>query len=333
MKSKKAFTLVELLVVVSIIALLVSILLPSLNKAREQARAVKCLANLHAQAVAIQGYTSEYSGMLPGPVHPAIKRKLFSFDAGTNDADKKKSLTWLLRPYFSKGYGDANREDTHSDAINTCPTATRIVPDQDFLNVQTGSCYDERPFSYVCNSWGVVQAPASSVSSPEAHHTNPPHYFGAWFYCDSPTIRDGRVDIAWRPKQISRIKRPGEEWATADAWYRKVPTTVQRGQTAKQWLGTFAVEPNAGYKPLIPDRPYHKIRSNTVSSHKRADKDLLPAIKFKGVTNMSYFDGHAAPFSGQWRNPGDGGTANPMWDDFGGPYDPGNFAWTPKNYQ
>ncbi len=340
MKSKRAFTLVELLVVVSIIALLISILLPSLNKAREQARAVKCLANLHSQGLAIQTYGSEYLGTLPGPVYPAIKRKMFSIgqvpggSAINPEADRQKSLTWLLRPYFSKNQGVSTDEDSRSDAINTCPSNERIIPDSEFLQFQTGSCWDERPYSYVCNSWGVVAGPNQTIpkSAREANHTNPPHYFGAWFYCDNEATRDSRDDVSTSPKKLSMIRRPADEWATADAWYRRVSTAGSRG-ALKQWLGTFAPEVDANYLPLIPDRPYHKIKSSTVSSHRRAGKDVLPQIRFKGVTSTSYFDGHAGFEKGQWREPGDGGTVNPMWQIFGGSFDGDNYNWNAANFE
>ena len=63
--STSAFTLIELLVVVAIIALLVSILLPTLSKAREQTRRVVCATNLHHWSLMLNIYANENRGRYP----------------------------------------------------------------------------------------------------------------------------------------------------------------------------------------------------------------------------------------------------------------------------
>lgn len=76
--------MVELLVVIGIIALLISILLPSLNKAREASRSVKCMSNLRQLSQATMMFCNDHHGKLPGRAGGGI----IMFDLSSSNPDK-----------------------------------------------------------------------------------------------------------------------------------------------------------------------------------------------------------------------------------------------------
>ncbi|MEJ2701823.1 MAG: prepilin-type N-terminal cleavage/methylation domain-containing protein [Sedimentisphaerales bacterium] len=107
MCKSRGFTLIELLVVISVVMLLIALLLPALQKARNQARAVVCQANLMQWGSILALYTEDSQGRLPRNWGDAL---------------------WLFRgPFIPEG--DPNRpnvfQNIRAKGIGCCPMAVR----------------------------------------------------------------------------------------------------------------------------------------------------------------------------------------------------------------
>ena len=114
---RRAFTLVELLVVIGIIALLISILMPALRKARESAYAVNCASNQRQLMMGFLLFANEHKGHLPGNF----------VDYDQPDADRR---AWLLNAYeppsAAPASGTVFRYVNYNKAIYLCPAQESI---------------------------------------------------------------------------------------------------------------------------------------------------------------------------------------------------------------
>jgi prepilin-type N-terminal cleavage/methylation domain-containing protein/prepilin-type processing-associated H-X9-DG protein len=119
--SKRAFTLVELLVVIGIIALLISILLPTLGRARASAQRLVCLANLRSIGQAIYMYAGQNKGSLPWSYYS---------DASPNSAtDWTVLLGHTLDPQLGNDYSSVTSYSYEVAGVRKvfyCPSVVQV---------------------------------------------------------------------------------------------------------------------------------------------------------------------------------------------------------------
>jgi prepilin-type N-terminal cleavage/methylation domain-containing protein/prepilin-type processing-associated H-X9-DG protein len=176
--ARRGFTLIELLAVTSVIVLLVGLLLPAVQSAREAARRVQCANNLKQLALAAYGYVDVWSTL---PLDGFLQR--VSAGGGLFDPDGNPyisgSVLLLLTPYLDqRPVSDAMNFDLHVwTAVNATVSATGLgvlwcPSDPGVIGPRTlpdGGFYDPGPFtmnytSYAGNggTWNLGWAPQSN---------------------------------------------------------------------------------------------------------------------------------------------------------------------------
>jgi prepilin-type N-terminal cleavage/methylation domain-containing protein len=104
-KGRKAFTLIELLIVMAILGVLIALLLPSLSRARDRARLVSCIGNLRQIVAASILYASEHGGYVVSPNWGGYTEGVYSEQkgwlyTGSQMADLEDLEEGLLWPYL-----------------------------------------------------------------------------------------------------------------------------------------------------------------------------------------------------------------------------------------
>jgi len=139
MKNAKAFTLVELLVVISIIAMLLAVLMPALSKAREQGRMVVCRTNEKTLTMA----ATLWSGDNDGWAIAADWYKPYGDNGIESSLEKYSNCS-----YKSNRTTTANGNRPHTSMV--CPSAVNV---KFFVHDPPDYTMDNKIYSYASNGW------------------------------------------------------------------------------------------------------------------------------------------------------------------------------------
>jgi prepilin-type N-terminal cleavage/methylation domain-containing protein/prepilin-type processing-associated H-X9-DG protein len=173
-KKNLGFTLVEMLIVIAIIGILMSMLVPSISRAKKHAKRIECASNLHQMYVASVTYATDYDrGHFPPAISSERWRPMANDGAGEWQRYSRGWVDWYKYENHDSDYGNNPPQDLKTywwgDKGETCITNGAIYPYvrdirvyicpsfKRYVKDNGDSTYKESNRSYVMNmkvSWG-----------------------------------------------------------------------------------------------------------------------------------------------------------------------------------
>jgi prepilin-type N-terminal cleavage/methylation domain-containing protein/prepilin-type processing-associated H-X9-DG protein len=290
-KTRGAFTLVELLVVIGIIALLVSILLPALSKARRQANVVKCASNMRQIALAVLNYTGDNRGhLMPCLIYSSGPNNIYP--DGFFWAADLVHLKYINAPVLAYGGNVAFPPPADLDSVFKCPEAVRVedYPSSGTLNSAQGT-YPTDPKD---STWfyGIDD------NNPDRIDKQTPYATATWYQLNSrATQSDGsnntqpatatpfNAPFVYFPSGGSLADITSSNYSRTISMVKKSSVLVMIGEAGDpDWVNNTGVL--HGGKLHYAGRMAARHGKRTVDGN-------------NAYTNFAFFDGHVAMFPTQ----------------------------------